>query len=189
MVYNTVVGGLPSSSDCRLAAVAAAQWDIDGASPGTSYRLFRSSASRLVRVDARSMDVRSNAAYTLDGFGEDGRGLESVSDPLTASVAPLMHWMCLPGQPSRTGRTYMPCLCHNVLETGMPERINHDVRGPLVLCFNGLITLIAIDLSAIMVVIKSQIAGRSVRPCLVSQVSESRILEPSVGTQRRRIEP
>lgn len=186
MVFYVLTPGIPTRDDCQRAANAATQWDIDGASPGTSYRLFRTSASALERVRARSIDPRSAADWVIYVPADVGAGAESVSDALPDMVGPIMRWNCLPGQRRRQGRTYCPCLCHNVTDTARPDRINDDARGPLRLTFEGLITLVAIENATVMVLLTSQENGHEVRPCPVSVIESSAGPAAMLGTQRRR---
>lgn len=188
ITFNVVVGGLPTIDDCREMASQAARWDQDGAHAGTAYRLFRSRRSRLVSVEARSMDPLSKAAWVQAGFDASAYGAEVVSDPLTANVAPIMHWEALPGQLRMLGRTYMPCLCHNVLDTNHPERMNDSAIPALVECFEGVISLLAIETGAILVLLTTQVGGIDIRPCPVSQIGRAMVMMPHVGTQRRRVE-
>lgn len=187
MWFEFLVGGIPSGDDCQRIASLVTEWDQDGASPGSAYRLFRSSRSRLAGVTAWSIDPRANTLGYVIVPRDDGYGAELVSDALSDNVAPIMYWQCAPSQPRRRGRTYMVGLCHNVLQTARPDYINADAAGPLVLSFNGLITLGLARADAPMVVLTGQHRNVYVRPCPVSIVANATIGPGRVGTQRRRL--
>lgn len=187
MSFDWITGGVPTASDCDVLANAVAEWELDGATPGTSYREFRSSRTTLLAVVAASLDKRSRSVGYVIVPSDVGAGANSTSDPLSDQVAPLMHWVCLPGQARRRGRTYLPGLCHDALDTDRPDYLNVAVSGPLVLCFNGLIELGLARNSSPLVLLTCQRSLMDLRPCEVSVVLGADIGSRLVGTQRRRM--
>lgn len=181
------IGGVPTIGDCERIATQGAIWDLDGRTPGTSFRLFRSSLTELVWVMARSIDRRSRAVYVLQGFGDAAYGAESVSNPVGWPLAVLMRLECLPNQLRRYGWMYLPGICHNVVQDSDPTLINDAARGPLELCANGLIGLLGPDISAVVVALTCQRQNVSLSPCVPSVVYEATLGRGQLGTQRRRL--
>lgn len=186
-VFLVIVPEVPAYDDCLNAAATVAQWELDGAHPGQSFRLFRSIETRLVSVEARSLDVRSRAVALLSIPAGPGTGAETVSDALSANVAPIMNWQCLDGQARSVGRTYMLGLCHNVLEGTSGNEINDAAAGPLVLCWNGLIELIALNLGGFLALYSRRARFDGLLEPPISQVAGAFLGQRRVATQRRRL--
>lgn len=183
----TVVGGVPTQGQVSNTGIHFLEWDLQGFQPGTGYRLFRSSSSRLVAVECRSADPRSGAYDWYHVKDEWQPGSERASDPLPDNVAVIARLDCLPAQPRAHTWLYLPCLCHNVTDTGRPNRVNRDARGPLRLCLDNLIILMGPRLDAIVVALTTQVGNVEIRPCPISQVSNANMDAARVRTQRRRL--
>lgn len=186
-VFLVIVPDVPDYNTCSDAANTVAEWELDGASPGTSYRLFRSSETRLLSVEARSLDSRSRAVAALSIPASAGIGAETVSDALASNVAGIMNWQCLDGQARRVGRTYMLGLCHNVLEGTSGNEISDVAAGPLVLCWNGLIELVALRLGGFLALYSRRRFFDELPEPPISQVQAAFLGNRRVATQRRRL--
>lgn len=184
---HVLIGDVPTIDDCRRLAVQGAIWDLDGRTPGTVYRLFRSGLTELVYVAARSMDRRSRAVYVLQGFGGAAFGAEVVSDPLGWPMAVLMRLDCLPNQLRRHGWMYLPGICHNVVRDDDPTMVNDAARGPLELSVNGMIGLLGPDVGAVVVALTCQRQNVKLTPCQPSVVYQASLGVGQLGTQRRRL--
>lgn len=187
MSTHVVIGAIPSPEDCVALANAGATWELDGAGPGLSYRIHRTSQSYLTMVTAVSFDDRSRAVGYVPIPTDVGRGANDVSDALSPQVAALMHWRCLPAQRRRSALTYAPCLTHDHVDMPSATHLSTVAADALAECFQGIITLLGIDQGAVIVALSRPTPRNGLSMADVSVIGTVDCGNRLLATQRRRI--
>lgn len=187
MTQHVLIGAVPSPANCSDLANAAAEWELDGASPGLSYRLHRSSLSYLEAVTATSLDSRRNSVGWVLIPPDVGQGANSVSDALSPNVAALVHWRCLPSQRRRQAWTYAPCLTHDHVDRPGATHLSQLAADALAECFQGQITLLAIDRGGVLVALSRPTPRNGLSMADVSVIADVDMGDRALCTQRRRL--
>lgn len=184
---HVLIGAVPSPADCANLANAAAEWELDGAGPGLSYRLHRSSVSYLDAVTATSMDSRRNSSGWVLIPSDVGQGANTVSDALTPSIAALVHWRCLPSQRRRQAWTYAPCLTHDHIDGPRATHLSQPAMDALAECFQGQISLLAIAQDGVLVALSRPTPRNGLHAADVSVIGDVDMGTGELATQRRRL--
>jgi hypothetical protein len=188
-VFTVAFGTAPTVANLQDVTDGYIQWELHGGPSSEGYRSRRSVDHALVELSAYSIDPLSLATLKRTDAFIPGLISADTAEMLPTSVAPIVRWRFLSDYGVTAGRSYLPGLTTDAMDTHDMERLNSAARLQLGLICADLPKQLLSASGGVLVHLRTRKQRTQLIPAPQYAIVDASMDAILAGTQRRRSRP